>query len=313
MASPTAVASTSLRLLPSLTTWTPFCAVVLPMWTMLSPRSKQLRGCSCQGCKATNHTGTIRNLRTLACLRNLHQYAPELFGTLGNLPNPDTRPNFPEPSRIFRDLPEPTFRNLPEPTSETYASIHRNPPKFSEPSGTCLRNLHHLSSGSFRNLPPEPIHRNPPEPSGTCLRNLHQHTPEPSGTFQHLPRQPTPAYTGTLQNLLEPSGTGPHNRTYTLLHRNSPEPSGTCLRNLHQHTPELSGTFAGTFRNLPELASRSGTRLRNLHQHTPELSGTFRNPPAEPTAAHTEPSGTFRNLPPEPALATRTHTGAHLG
>ena len=123
----------------SLTTWAPFCTVVLPMWTMLSPWSKQSHGCSCQGCKATNHTGTLRNLLNPAS------------GTYTN-----TRRNSPEPSGTFRDFPEPTFRNLPEPTSWTYASIHRNPPKS---SGTCLRNLHHFTpelSGTFRNLPPEP-------------------------------------------------------------------------------------------------------------------------------------------------------------
>ena len=106
--------------MPSLTTWAPFCAVVLPMWTTLSPWSKQSHGCSCQGCKATNHTG----------LRNLG--FPAYTGTLRNLP---------------------------------------------EPSGTCLRNLHHFT----------------PELSGTCLRNLHQHTPELSGTFRNLPPEPAPA------------------------------------------------------------------------------------------------------------------------
>ena len=172
----------------------------------------------------------------------------------------------------------------------------RNPP---EPSGSCIRNLHHHTSepcGTFRNLPPEPTpahaatlqnlpepdsgtytstHRNPPEPSGPCFRNLHQ------------------PHTGSLRNLPEPAS-----GTYTSTHRNPPEPSGTSLHNLHQRTPEASGTF----RNLPP--EPSGTCLRNLHQHTPEPSGTFRNLHHTPA-----PSGTFRNLPPEPAPATRT--GAH--
>ena len=105
------------------------------------------------------------------CLRNLHQHALELFGTLRNLPNPasgtytNTRRNSPEPSGTFRDLPEPTFRNLPELTSWTYASIHRNPPKSSR---TCLRNLHHART--LQNLP-EPS-------SGTCSCDPHRHTPE---------------------------------------------------------------------------------------------------------------------------------------
>ena len=119
--------------------WAPFCAMVLPMWTMLSAWSKQSPGCSCPGCKATNHTGTLRNLLN-PCLRSYT----------------NTRRNSPEPSRTFQDLPEPTFRNLPEPTSGTYASIRRNHP---EPSGTRLRNLHQHTpelSGTFRNLPPEP-------------------------------------------------------------------------------------------------------------------------------------------------------------
>ena len=186
------------------------------------------------------------------------------------------------------------FRNLPEVASGTCTHRNRNPP---EPSGTCLRNLHHA-------------HRNPPEPSGTCLRNQHQHTPEPSrtfrnlppeptplrslepsGTFRNLPPEPTPPHTGTLRNLPEPaSGTyttaqpgtvrnlpEPASGTYTSAHRNPPEPSGTCLQT---YTPEPSGTF----RNLP----------RNLHQRT------------------LEPSGTFWNLPPEPAPATRTGTHRSL-
>ena len=140
--------------MPSLTAWASFCAVVLPMWTMLSPWSKQSHGCSCQGCKATNHTGT--------------------------------------------------FRNLPNPTSWTYASIHRNPPQ---------------SSGTFRDLPPEP----------------------------------TPFYTGILRNLPEPAS-----GTYTILQRNSAEPSGTRLRNLHQHTPELSGTLRNLPPELAP-ATRTGT------------------------------------------------------
>ena len=210
--------------MPSLTTLAPFCAMVLPMWTMLSPWSKNNHMAAC---KATNHTGTLRNLLNPAsgtytntrwnssdppepsepCLWNLHQHAPELSGTLRN---------FPRPSGI----------------------------NLSEPSETYLRNLrqHTLEpSEIFRNLP------------GICFRNLHHFTPELSGTFRNLPPEPTPFYSGTLRNLPEPAS-----GTYTSTHRNSPEPSGTRLRNPHQHTPELSGTF----RNLPPEpapATRTGT------------------------------------------------------
>ena len=147
--------------------WAPFCAMVLPMWTMLSAWSKQSHGCSCPGCKATNHTGTLRNLLnplpTLAgtlrnppelsepCLWNLHQHAPELSGTLQNLPRPSGT-NLSEPTPAYAG----TVRNLPEPGSGTYTSTRRNSP---EPSGT------------FRNLPPEPA---PATLTGThrCLSGL---------------------------------------------------------------------------------------------------------------------------------------------
>ena len=162
--------------MPSLTTWAPFCAVVLPMWTMLSPWSKQSHGCSCQGCKATNHTGTLRNLPNPAS------------GTYTN-----TRRNFPEPSGTFRNQPFGTFRNLPPEPTPSY-------------NGT-LRNLPELASGTYTIL-----HRNSPEPSGTCLRNLHHFTPELSGTFRNPPPEPTPAHAGTLRNLPEPA---PATRTGT--------------------------------------------------------------------------------------------------
>ena len=109
--------------------------------------SKQSHCYSCQACKATNHTGTLRNPAS---------------GTYTS-----THRNSPEPSGTFRNLP-------PEPTRQ-------NPP---EPSGTCLWNPP-KSSGTFRNLPPEPTpartgtFRNFPEPSsGTCSCDPHRHTPE---------------------------------------------------------------------------------------------------------------------------------------
>ena len=72
--------------------------------------------------------------------RNLHQHAPELFGTL---------------------------RNLPNPASGTYTNTRRNSP---EPCGTRLQNLHPAHTGTLQNLP-EPS-------SGTCSCNPHRHTPE---------------------------------------------------------------------------------------------------------------------------------------
>ena len=108
------------------------------------------------------------------CLRNLHQHAPELSGTLRNLPRPSGT-NLSEPSGTH-------LRNLRQ--------HHRNPPKS---SGT----FRELASGTYTIL-----HRNSPEPSQTCLRNLHQHTPEPSGTFRNLPPEPAPATrTGTHRSL----------------------------------------------------------------------------------------------------------------
>ena len=158
--------------MPSLTTWAPFCAMVLPMWTMLSPWSKQSHGCSCQGCKATNHIGTLRNLPN----PNTHQNSPEPSGTcLWNL-----HQHTPEPSGTFRNLsPEPTpayagtLRNLPEPASGNLHSTHRSSP---EPSGTRLRNLHST-------------HRSSPEPSGTFLRNLFLR-PAPTHTGAYLGWRP---------------------------------------------------------------------------------------------------------------------------
>ena len=157
--------------MPCLTTWAHSCsAVVLPMWTMSSPKSaqKQSHGCSCLGCKckATNHTGTLLNLPkhwnslepSGSCLRNLHQHTPEPSGTSRNLP--------PEPTPAQTG----TLRNLFEPASRTYTSKHRNSPEL---------------SGTLRNLPPEPTPahagtlRNLLEPSsGTSSCDPHRHTPE---------------------------------------------------------------------------------------------------------------------------------------
>ena len=132
--------------MPSLTAWASFCAVVLPMWTMFSPWSKQSHGCSCQGCKATNHTGTFRNFPNPSSwtYASIHRNPPKSSRTFRNLP--------PEPTPFYTG----TLRNLPEPASGTYTILQRNSP---ESSGTRLRNLHQHTpelSGTFRNLPPEP-------------------------------------------------------------------------------------------------------------------------------------------------------------
>ena len=224
--------------------------MVLPMWTMstVMPWSKRSHGCSCQGCKATNHTAELsRTFRTLP-----PEPTPRHTGTLGNL-----RSRLPTPAHTG------TLRNFPEPsklTSWTYASIHRNPPKSSgtvrnlplEPTpfyrGT-LRNLPEPASGSYTST-----HGNSPEPSGTfqdlpepTFRNLRQQTPEPSGTFRNLPLRNLPApgtYTSIRRNLPEPSE--PASGAYTSTRRNPPEPSGTSFRNLLlRPAPAHTGAYLG--------------------------------------------------------------------
>ena len=166
MISPTAVAKTSLCLTPALTTLAPFCAMVLPA-------------------HVGNVIPVIKETYTEPsepCLRNLHPHAPELFGTLRNLPKPSGT-NLSEPAGTY-------LRNLRQHRPEPF-EIFRNLP------GTCFRNLFTI------------LHRNSPEPSATCPRNLHRtytsrrrNSPEPSGTFLHnLLLRPTPAHTGALSGL----------------------------------------------------------------------------------------------------------------
>ena len=108
--------------MPCLTTWAPFLlrsgVGVAHVDNVITKRcSKQSHGCSCQGCQATNHTGT---------LQNLPEPTPAHTGTLRNLPELASHTG--------------TLRNLPELASGTYTSAHRNPP---EPSfGTCSCDLH---------------------------------------------------------------------------------------------------------------------------------------------------------------------------
>ena len=68
--------------------------------------------------------------------------------------------NFPEPSEPYllnlrQHTPEPSeiFRNLPEPASGTYTILQRNSPNLLEPAPPEPTPAH---SGTFRNLPPEP-------------------------------------------------------------------------------------------------------------------------------------------------------------
>ena len=159
------------------------------MWTMLSPWSKQsitwLLLSRLQGNKPHRNSPEPSE----PCLRNLHQHAPELFGTLRrNLPNPasgtytNTRRNSSEPSGTFRNLP-PELTILHQNSPEPYRNL------FSEPTPA--------DAGTLRNSP-EPVFgtytsrcRNSPE------------LPEPSGTFRNLP-EPSPApatRTGTHRSL----------------------------------------------------------------------------------------------------------------
>ena len=136
--------------------WRPFCAMVLPMWTMLSAWSKQSHACSCPGCK--------------------QQTTPELSGTFWTLasdPTPTragTLRNPPEPSQTFRNQPFGTFRNLPPEPTPAYA-------------GT-IRNLPEPASGTYTST-----RRNSPEPSGTFLRNLLLR-PAPAHTGAYLGWRP---------------------------------------------------------------------------------------------------------------------------
>ena len=216
--------------MPFLTTLAPFCAMVLPMWTMLSPWSKNNHMAAC---KATNHTGSLRNLLNPASgtYTNTRWNSSEPSGTVRTLPlePTPTRAGTLRNPGTFQDLPESTFRSLPKPTSGTYASIPWNPPKS---SGT----FREFASGTYTIL-----HRNSPEPSATCLQNLHHFTPELSGTFRNPPPEPTPAHTGTLRNVPEPAS-----GTHTSTRRNSPEPSGTFLRNLLlRPAPAHTGAYLG--------------------------------------------------------------------
>ena len=239
--------------------------------------SKQSHGCPWQGCKATNHSVTLRNLPNPAS----STYTPVHTATLPNLPEPAsgtynrTHWNW----TCFRNLPpEPTpahagtLRNLPNPASSTHTPVHtatlRNLPEpASEPTpahaGT-LRNLPEPASGTYtsahrnwtclRNLPLEPAHTGT-QPSGTCLQNLRQHTPELSGTFRNLPPEPTPAHTGTLHNLPGTCSCDPRRHTPELIWAEDPISLRCWGKNIRKFGP---GKTSG------EVSIACGTALREL-------------------------------------------------
>ena len=159
--------------MPCLTTWAAFLlrSGVAHVDNVITKRcSKQSHGCSCQGCQATNHTGTLPNLPNSAS----GTYAPA--------------------DRLASGT---SLRNLPPEPAPARAGTLRNPPESITAHTGTLRHLPELASTTYTST-----HRNLPEPSGTCLRNLHQHTPELSGTFRNLPSEPAPATrTGTHRSL----------------------------------------------------------------------------------------------------------------
>ena len=135
------------NLMPSLTTWAQSCsAMVLPLWSMSSPKGVQ---------KDSQLSGTL--------VRKQHQHTLEPPGTLRNLP-PEPTPAHTGTLQHFPEVtPEPSgncFPNLhhhtPEP-SGTFRNLHQHTPEL---SGTCLWNPTPAHTGTFgtflRNLPPEP-------------------------------------------------------------------------------------------------------------------------------------------------------------
>ena len=154
--------------MPCLTTWAPFVlrngfAHVDNAITKMY--SKQSHGCSCQGCKATNHTGTLQNLPNPPST-SIHRNLPGHSTTFQNLPL--------EPTPAHNDPPElsGTLGNLPEPTPAHNGAL-KNLPTGTSPPPPPGRNPPELS-GTFRNPSPEPTpaHNGTLEPSGTCLQNL---------------------------------------------------------------------------------------------------------------------------------------------
>ena len=237
--------SSSIILMPCLTTWTTFFTQWLcpcgqcghqPVFETIT----WLLSSSCQGCR----TGTVWNLpnpasgnytsthRNSASGTYTMQHTRELAGTLRNRP------------ACLQNLP-------PEPTPAHTGTPHSPP----EPSGT------------FRNFWNLPELEHTPEPSGTCLRNLHPHT----GTFRNLPDRNLHHHTPNLGNLPKPSG-------HTSTHRNSPEPSRSFLRNLllrpaPAHTRAYLGWRQGHWRQRIDNLAMYGSQLSTSHPETEENIG----------------------------------------
>ena len=172
--------------------------------------------------------GTLRIPPELSepCLWNLHQHAPELSGTLQN-------------------LPRPSGTNLSEPTSGTYLRNLRQ--HMPEPSGT------------FRNPAPEPTPahagtlRNLPEPSsGTCSCDPHRHTPvliwaeDPISlccwgkmtSFPHVISHSTAGFISNGPGLTRLRGTRSAPRAIGTVHARLGE-SGSSKRNINRCTNGL--------------------------------------------------------------------------
>ena len=122
--------------------------------------------------------------------------------------------------------------------------------------------------------------RNLPEPSGTCLRNLHHFTPELSGTFRNVPPEPTPAHAGTLRNLPEPSSgtcsTDSRQHTPELIWAEDPI-SLRCSGKIHRHRPQTAANHVSTMfmRNKDSLVAPF---LKNKRKKRRETSpGSRRN------------------------------------
>ena len=185
-----------------------FCSLVLPKWTMSSPK----------GVPNNNMVASFKYIT----LRNLPEPTSGTYTSTPRNP-PEPSANLPEPSGPSGSCLRNLHQHLPELSrtgayTSTHWSTHRNP----QHTGT-LRNLPEPAPelpAISPNLPPEPT----PAHTGT-LRNFpepapHQHMPELSGTFRNKLPEPKPPHTGTFRNLREPS-------------------SGTCSCDSHRHTPEL--------------------------------------------------------------------------
>ena len=269
-----------------------------------------MHGCPRQGCKATNHTVTLRNLPNpaSATYTSGHRNSPEPSSTFRNFPSGTRLWNLHQHTPLARTRTQHT-----EPPTLVRADTLQNP----APPYTTFRNPPpHRNSPEPSNLPPEPT--NTSTHTGT-VRNLPEPTPTHNGTLWNLP-EPRPAHSGTFGNLPE-SASG----TYTSVCGDPPEPSALrTFRNLppeptpahtlrkrpHHHT-QLSGTCLPNRPPEPNSPEPSRTCLRNLHrnshQHTPDLSGTCLRNLDQHAPQLLEPSGICpRNLPPQPAPATRT-------